>query len=582
MAASSASTATSCASRRPNPEDAPEERTMKTYVEHPIAGVVYPTAARAEAALSSGAWVASTVGEVLRATARRHPQRTAFIDDDHSISFAELDDVTERLGAALLTLGLAPGDRAIFQLGTTVETAIALLACFKAGIVPVCSLPQHREIEIGQLAQQSTARGYFVQADFGTSFDLPAFAESMMMRHPSLEHLVIVRGEHPGAACLQSLIDSMPLTQARERLARIPIGLADVLSFQLSGGTTGVPKIIPRFHAEYLGHSAGWMRRYRIDAGSRLIWSLPLMHNAGQLYALIPTALMGVSVVLMSKVDIPRMLDQIGRHRVTHALSIGPIAPQLVAYPDIARHDLSSLKLFSTLSRADTLEAHLGVPCSNLYGITEGLLLGSPADAPAFARHGTQGYSGCADDEIRLVEPESEQPVPEGRIGELCFRGPSSLTGYFANPEANAHSFTSDGFYRTGDMVTATRVDGVLHYTFEGRLRDNVNRGGEKIGCEEVENHVSQHPAVADARLVPMPDPLYGEKGCIFIIPRPGMQVPDVQTLGQFLVERGLARYKCPERVVAVEEFPLTRVGKVNKPALKQHIAGILEQESRS
>jgi pyochelin biosynthesis protein PchD len=554
---------------------------MNTHVEYPIAGVVYPTPMRGEAALASGSWIAATVGDALRATAERYPQHVAFIGDERSISFAELDEATERLGAALLALGLAPGDRAIFQLGTTVETAIALLSCFKAGIVPVCSLPQHRELEIGQLTQQSGARGYFVQADFGTSFDLPAFAKSMMARHPSLEHLVIVRGERTGGASLHALIDSMPLIQARERLAGVQIGLADVLSFQLSGGTTGVPKIIPRFHAEYLGHSAGWMRRYRIDADSRLIWSLPLIHNAGQLYALIPTVLTGLTVVLMPKVDIPRMLDLIDQHRVTHALSIGPIAPQLMAYPDIARHDLSSLKLFSTLSRADTLEAHLGVPCSNLYGITEGLLLGSPADAPVEARHQSQGRSGCDDDEICLLEPATERPVPEGEIGELCFRGPSCLTGYFANPEANSQSFTTDGYYRTGDLVTARRVDDALHYTFEGRLRDNVNRGGEKIGCEEVESHVSQHPAVADAKLVPMPDPFYGEKGCIFIIPRPGLQAPDVQALAQFLAERGLARYKCPERVVVVDEFPVTRVGKVDKPAMKRFIADVLEQETK-
>ncbi|WP_322060030.1 AMP-binding protein [Paraburkholderia sp. J63] len=552
-----------------------------TNVAYPIDDVVYPTQARAEAALASGAWIASTVGDALRATALRYPQRAAFIGDERSIGFAELDEATERLGAALLTLGLEPGDRAIFQLGTTVETAIALLACFKAGIVPVCSLPQHREVEIGQLSEQSRARGYFVQADFGTSFDLPAFAASMMTRHALLEHLVIVRGERAGASSMQALIDAMPLAQARERLARVRIGLSDVLSFQLSGGTTGVPKIIPRFHAEYLGHSAGWMRRYRVDAESRLIWSLPLMHNAGQLYALIPAAMTGTPVVLMSRVDIARMLNLIGQHRVTHALSIGPIAPQLLAYPDIAQHDLSSLKLFATLSRADTLEAHLRVPCSNLYGITEGLLLGSPADAPADARHRSQGCSGCTDDEVRLLEPGSERPVPEGEMGELCFRGPSTLTGYVGNPEANAEAFTSDGFYRTGDMVSAHRVDGVLHYAFEGRLRDNVNRGGEKIGCEEVESHVSQHPAVADAKLVPMPDPFYGEKGCIFIIPRPGMPAPDVRELAQFLVERGLAKYKCPERVEVVEAFPVTRVGKVDKPAMKRVIAGILDQETK-
>ncbi|WP_423459854.1 AMP-binding protein [Ottowia sp. VDI28] len=521
------------------------------------------------------------MGDALRGTARRYPQRLAFIGDDLRLSFAELDEITERLGAALLALGLVPGDRAIFQLGTTVETAIALLACFKSGIVPVCSLPQHREIEIGQLTEQSGARGYFVQGDFSVSFDLPAFAESMVARHPSLAHLIVVRGERAGASSMQQLIDQMPLAEARERLGRVSLGISDVLSFQLSGGTTGVPKIIPRFHAEYLGHSQGWASRWAIDGDSRLIWSLPLMHNAGQLYVLIPNVLMGTQVVLMSRVDIPRMLDLIAEHGITHALSIGPIAPQLMAYQDIARHDLSSLKLFSTMSRSDTLEAHLGVPCSNLYGITEGLLLGSPAGAPAHARHQTQGCSGWADDDIRLLDPETEREVAEGEVGEMCFRGPSSLTGYFANPEANAGAFTSDGYYRTGDMMKAHRVNGVLHYSFEGRLRDNINRGGEKIGCEEVEGHVSQHPAVADAKLVAMPDPLFGEKGCIFIIPRPHMQAPDVQALGKFLIERGLAKYKCPERVEVLNEFPLTRVGKVDKPAMKRFVTELLEREAK-
>lgn len=549
-------------------------------INYPIDGVVYPSAERAQAALASGSWIASTVGDALRHTARQYPERMAFISDERSVSFADLDQDSERLAAALLKLGLNPGDRAIFQLGTTVETVIVLLACFKAGIVPVCSLPQHREIEIGQLAEQSQARGYFVQADFSPNFDLLSFAQSMVERHASLQHLILVRGQSTGMPDMQQLIASVSFEEAKQKLAQIKLGLSDVLSFQLSGGTTGVPKIIPRFHAEYLGHSAGWCRRYQIDADSRIIWSLPLIHNAGSLYALIPPVLFGTSVVLMPRVDIKRMLDLIAEHRITHALSIGPIAPQLMAYPDIASHDLSSLKLFSTMSRADSLEKHLGLPCSNLYGITEGLLLGSPADAPDAVRHATQGSSGCADDEIRLFKPTLDELSPEGEVGELCFRGPSSLTGYFANPEANERSFTRDGFYRTGDMVKAHRIDGVLYYSFEGRLHDNVNRGGEKIGCEEVEAHVSQHPAVSDAKLVAMPDPFYGEKACVFIIPRPGHQAPDVKELAQFLIGRGLAKYKCPERVESLEEFPLTRVGKVDKPAMKRRIAQMLEQEA--
>lgn len=552
-----------------------------TGILSPLRGVTYAPAERAQAWLASGAWIDSTVGDAMRATARARPERAAFISDERTITFRELDEATERLGAALLATGLATGDRAIFQLGTTVETAVVLIACCKAGIVPVCSLPQHREVEIGQLARQSGARGYFVQADFG-SFDLVGFARQMQRQHPALEHLVVVRGPAgaaEGARGLQALIDAMPLEEARRRLGDVPIGPRDVLSFQLSGGTTGVPKIIPRFHAEYLGHAAGWSRTYGVTGESRVIWSLPLMHNAGQLYALVPAVASGVTTVLMPKVDIRRMLELIERHRVTHALSIGPIAPQLMAYADVARHDLSSLRLFATMSRADGLEAHLGVPCSNLYGITEGLLLGSGADAAPFRRHHTQGASGCADDEIRLLEPDSERPVAPGAVGELCFRGPSALLGFFDAPEANAKAFTSDGFYRTGDMMTRHVVDGVACYAFEGRLRDNVNRGGEKIGCEEVEGFVSAHPAVADAKLVAMPDPFYGEKGCVFVISRPGRQAPDVEALGAFLVGRGLARYKCPERIEVVEAFPTTRVGKVDKPALKKLIADKLAAE---
>jgi pyochelin biosynthesis protein PchD len=547
-------------------------------VKSPITGVTYPPAERAAMFLATGGWIGSTVGDALRATAARFPGRPAFIGADRTLTFEELDALSERLGAALLGVGLCTGDRAIFQLGTTVETAIVLLACYKAGIVPVCSLPQHREVEIGQLAAKSGARGYFVQADF-SAFDLVEFARGMAAQHTQLQHIVVVRGAAEGLANIDALIDGITLGAARQRLKDIPLGFEDVLSFQLSGGTTGVPKIIPRFHAEYLGHSAGWMKRYHIDSDSRVIWSLPLLHNAGQLYTLVPSALLGVTVVLMQRVDVPQMLDLIAEHRVTHALSIGPIAPQLLAYTDIARHDLSSLQLFATMSRADNLEAHILVPCSNLYGITEGLLLGSPADAPAFARHHTQGASGCNEDEIRLLVPETEQPVAPGEMGEMCFRGPSSLTGFFDAPEANAQAFTSDGFYRTGDMMTAHLVEGVTCYTFEGRLRDNINRGGEKIGCEEVEGFVSQHPAVADAKLVAMPDPFYGEKACVFIVPRPGMAAPDVKALASFLGGKGLAKYKCPERVEVVDSFPLTRVGKLDKPALRQRILAKLREE---
>lgn len=548
-------------------------------IRNPLEKVVYQSDERAARYLENGAWVPSTVGDALRATARRMPGKPAFVSDERSMSFAQLDEATERLGAALLEIGLAPGDRAIFQLGTTLETVVAVLACYKAGIVPVCAIPQYREVEIGALAAASQARAHFVQADMG-KFDLVGFARQMAAAQPGLTHGIVVRGQAPeGMHGLQSLIDGMSLEQARQRLAGVPVGPRDVLSFQLSGGSTGLPKIIPRFHAEYLGHSAGWASRYGIDEEARIIWSLPIMHNAGQLYALIPPVLLGVTAVLMPKVDIRRMLELIQEQRITHGLSIGPIAPQLIAYEHLADHDLSSLRLFATMSRADKLEAHLGVPCSNLYGITEGLLMGAGAAELAFARHQTQGASGCPFDEIRVLDPESEVPVAPGTMGELCFRGPSSLLAYYDDERANQGALTSDGFVRTGDMVTEHRVQDASFYAFEGRLRDNINRGGEKIGCEEVEAYVSQHPAVADAKLVAMPDDFYGEKACVYLILRPGWTAPSLAELGEFLSAQGLARFKCPERIEVVEEFPITRVGKVDKAVLRRLVAARLAHE---
>ena len=541
--------------------------------------VVYCDPARAQQYLHSGAWIDKTFGEALAETAQRLPHKLAFVSDERNITFRELDEESDRLAAALVGLGLERGTRAMFQMGTNIDTALVLCACYKSGIVPVCSLPQYREVEIGKLAELSSPRAYFVQADLGR-FDLVAFAQTMCREHASFRHLIVARGDAPdGAQSVAALIESISLAEAREVLAGVKIGSEDVLSFQLSGGTTGVPKIIPRFHAEYLGHSIAWSRHVGAGEDATLIWSLPLLHNAAHLYALVPTIAMGQTTVLMPNVDVVRMAQLIEQRRVTHAVSIGPVAPQFMTHPEVLKYDLSSLKLFFCLTRAESLQTYIGVPCSNLYGTTEGLLIGSGASVDEYVRHHTHGRSGCEQDELLLLDPESETPVEPGQAGELCFRGPSSLRGYYNAPEANKSAFTSKGFFRTGDVMRAHVVDGKTYYSFEGRLRDNINRGGEKIGAEEVEAFLSQHPAVLDGKLVAMPDPVYGEKGCAFLILRQGHPAPTIAEMIDFLCSKGLAKFKCPERIEVVEEFPVTRVGKVDKPAMRRMIASILESE---
>jgi non-ribosomal peptide synthetase component E (peptide arylation enzyme) len=541
----------------------------------PLDGVIYTPPERARQYFEKKLWIDLTVGEALRRTAARVPDRIAFASEEGELSFRELDEQSERLGGALLALGVRPGERAMFQMGTLLDTVVALSACYKAGIIPVCSVPQYREIEIGQLARLSSATLYFVQADF-SAFDLVGFARGMQQKVPALRHLIVARGKDDDQ---KRLIASISLAEAREKLSTANPGSEDCFVFQLSGGSTGVPKIIPRFHAEYLAHCDAWNRMHGMNEHSVAIWSLPIVHNAGQIFGYMGAIHWGRTTVLTSRVDIAHILDMIAKYRVTNAMSIGPIAPQLLAYKALGRHDLSSLRYFVAFSRADAIEAHLGVKAANLYGITEGLLLIShPDDSPA-ARHRTQGRAGYTSEEIRILRISSEEEAMEGETGELCFRGPSSLRGYYNAPEQTREALTRDGFFRTGDLAKAHRIEGRLYYAFEGRLKDNINRGGEKFGTEEVENLIRQHPAVADVAVVAMPDEMLIERACAYLVVRRDMEPPDVRALGLFLEKLGLAKFKFPERIELVEAFPVTRVGKLDKAELRRRIAEQLAQE---
>ncbi|CAN7316948.1 AMP-binding protein [Variovorax paradoxus] len=539
-----------------------------------LEGVVYTPPEQALRYLEAGAWQRRTVGQALAEVAERHPHRVAYICEDLRITFAELDDRSGRIAAGLREVGLQPGDRAIFQMGTGIDTALALFACFKAGVLPVCTIPQYRSVEISALAQATRPRAFFVQADVAPNFDQVAFAHEMSAVH-AIEHVVVAggRAEAPGIA-LEDLEAHRPNAGFQERW-----NCCDVVAFQLSGGSTGVPKVIPRHHGEYLAHAKAWCDHFGCEDGDVGIWALSMLHNAGMMFSVLRCVLYGATTVLMPRWDVARFFASVERERVQHAFTIGPHAPAIAGYADAARHDLSSLQLTLTLIGAEPIEKATGRPATNMYGITEGLVLcGTPSEGDA-VRHGSIGTVCWAHDEIRLLEPGTEREVPFGQSGELCFRGPSSLRGYYAAPDITAASMTSDGFFRTADMVRAGLEGLRTVYYFEGRMRDNINRGGEKFGTEDIELLLGRHPQIMDGKVVAMPDPVYGEKACAYLVPRDGKTLPTVQELATFLVSQGLAKYKCPERIEAVEAFPVTRVGKLDRQQMRQWIATKLSSQ---
>jgi pyochelin biosynthesis protein PchD len=538
----------------------------------PIPDVVYVEPARARAWLDAGAWLELTVGETIERAARERADTTAIVDDHSRVTYAELERRSATVAARLLALGLQPGDRVLIQLGIGTTAVVALLGLIRAGLVPVCAVPQYRAYEMRALGDLSGARAHLVEVGAGSA-DLVAFGRALRQECTTLEHLIVAGGPAPRDAVA---LEGEPPDEGIQLPA---VGPLDVVTFQLSGGTTGVPKIIPRFHAEYLGSAAACADRMRLGPEDVLLWSLPVSHNAGMLVFLIPTLLRGSTLVLQGRFQAESFLETVARERVTVSGSVGPIAPRLLDCKRPQDFDLSSLRLFIALNRAADIERHLGVPTTQMFGMTEGLVMLSPPGAPAQARHQTVGYPVSPHDEVRVLVPGEERESADGEIGELCFRGPSTLPAYYGNPQATAAAFTTDGFLRSGDLVRAVRVGEIRCYSFEGRNKDNIDRGGEKFGTEEIESLLAGHPAIQEARVVGMPDHYMGERACAFVITRAGLPVPTLLDVGEFLLARGLAKFKLPERIEQVQEMPVTAVGKLDRSALRQRIVDILATE---
>lgn len=529
---------------------------------------------------SAGLWTSTTVGEILQDAAATWPERTALVAGDLRLTYRELDAATTAFAEGVRASGLQPGDAALFQMGNCPETAIAYYGCVKAGVLPVCTLPQHRERELTTIGRQVGARGYFVQADF-RGYGLVDLAERIRREVDTIDVLVVARGDAPAGAHAH---DELAVGDGSGWKPADPL---DVAVLQLSGGTTGVPKVIPRLHDEYVCNARAWADSLGWDEETVVLHPLPLIHNAGISAAMQPAHLRGATFVLGDATDAGSVLETVEREGVTDLPVVPPaILLRILDHPDRAKHDLSSLRRLIVGGQrlapetAERMEQELGLRCLQMFGMTEGMFLRTADDDPVEVRHHTVGRPIHAQDEVRVLEPGSERDVAVGEVGELCCRGPYTIRGYLDSEEHNRKAFTADGFYRTGDLARAhPTADGGVVYSIDGRIKDMINRGVEKINAEEVENVVVEHPAVHAVAVVAMPDRELGEKACAYIVLEPGAGPVTLESLREFLAGAGLAKYKWPERVEVVDAFPLTNVGKVSKVDLRADIARRIESE---
>ena len=545
----------------------------------PLPGVVYPDPADVARWHAAGALTGETLADGFRTAAARHAERDALLWLDGRQSYAALDARSDRVALGLLELGLEPLDRVVFQLTNAPETLLMYLACWKASLVPLCTLAAHREAEIGYLARFAGARAHLIESDT-PKFDFHGFAARMRDEVDSLEFVVSTRGTPGiGAVGLDALDVERDADETRERLAAVAPDPWQVAAFQLSGGTTGVPKIIPRLHSEYLYNMRSVARFKGWTSDDRMLVPMPFTHNLNMACGWGPTLMTGGAVIATPSIDAAAIRET---HRACRPTIMGAAKPIVMRMKDeiaAGRLEVGALREIYSTDAAETVTSHVGVPGHQLFGMTEGTIMFTREGDSETVRFTTCGTPVSELDEVRLLVPGTEDEAAPGDIGELAVRGPYTIRGYYDAEERNAVAFTSDGFYRSGDLMRRHRLDGHDRYSFEGRLKDVVDRAGEKVNCEEVERAVMAHPAFSDVALVGMPCPTHGERLCLFAVPAPDRELPSVAELGEFLKGAGLAIFKWPERIEPVDALPLTKVGKLDKAPLRTSIAETLRRE---
>ncbi|MGH3280042.1 MAG: (2,3-dihydroxybenzoyl)adenylate synthase, partial [Trebonia sp.] len=457
-----------------------------------------------------------------------------------------------------------------------------------AGIVPVMALPAHRRAELSYLAIHAEATAIAVP-DRLRDFDHQALAHELSREVTAATGApwhVLAAGDDvaPGSVDLSALCaPGADAAADRARLDAQPPGGHDVAVFLLSGGTTGLPKLIPRTHDDYAYNARASARVAALDATTRYLVSLPAGHNFPLACpGILGTLLAGGEVVMLPSPEPVRTFSAIAAEGVTHTAVVPAVAGRWLEHATAAGSgQLASLRVLQVggARMADELarqvEPVLGARLQQVFGMAEGLLNYTRLDDPAEVICTTQGRPLSPADEVRLVD-ELDRDVPEGEPGLLLTRGPYTLRGYYRAAEHNARSFTADGWYRSGDICRRT-PDGNL--IVEGRDKDMINRGGEKISAEEVENLLYRLPIVSQVAAVAMPDAVLGERVCVYVVPRPGTEL----TLGQIrqsMEDLGVARYKLPDYLVLTDSLPATKVGKIDKKELRADIAKRLTERA--
>jgi len=498
-----------------------------------------------------------TLSELVAAHAEARPDAPAYVTPGERMTWREYDEGAARLALVLGGLGLERGSRVAVLLPDGPAVHTAFVATERAGLVIVGIGPRAGDREIEHLLTRTGARAWITDAEHAPL----ATRLGVTVVAPDAE------SPDPSAVA--------PAT---------PIGDDEVWLLNSTSGTTGLPKCVVHDQRRWFAFHDLAVAAADLDVDDVFMSVLPAPFGFGIWTGHVTPTILGAPTAVMPRFDAAGALALIERERVTVLAAVSTQFVMLLNAlnaPELADRDLSSLRVLFTggemvpYHRAAEFEDRTGCTVLQFYGSNEtGALSRTTLDDPRERRLRTAGRI-IPEMHVRLFDEDGTEVTATGGPGIAACKGAVNCLGYYDDPEANARLYTSDGWMLTGDFCT---IDDDGYLTVAGRASDFIIRGGKNISAAQVEDEVSSHPAVALAAAVAMPDPLFGERVCVYVELRPGTAL-ELDALRDHLAARGVGKELWPERLVVLDSLPRASGGKVAKGELREKVRTLVEVE---
>jgi 2,3-dihydroxybenzoate-AMP ligase/mycobactin salicyl-AMP ligase len=548
-----------------------------------LEGAVPYKAEDVETYIRNGWWRGQTLGDYLDRAADMHPAKEAFVDRIDRMTYAQAREKADRAALGLAKLGIQPTERVLIQLPNWKEIIVAYFACQKIGAIPVLLIERYRQYEIGRLIKITDAAAWIVPKHTH-KVDFVPIIHDVLEDHPEIKNVITVRGkiDQAGFSSLEDLIEENDRNPENlSLLAKYKPNPLQVAHMGPTGGTTGAPKVVPRTHNSLVCGVEFCSMSWDQHCQDTTMIAGPVGHDLSFTKGLLGSVITQGRLIFQESTDNADICKTIEKEKVTAVVWVPALAQRLLQYEDLDRYDISSLKKMHSAGAAShpdivkEIMNRFRMCFYNGYGGTEGMtcITRSVDDLETVCR--TVGRPTFPYDIYKIVDLEGNERPPN-TVGELLVKGPCVFSGYYKNPEENAKVFDKDGFFRTGDLA---RIDEKGYITLAGRSKEMINRGGESISATEIERLINNHPDVATAAVVPMPDPVMGERVCAYIQTKTAASLTFEDVIA-FLKEQNAAVLQFPERIEFVASMPFTKAEKLDKQALRKNIEKKLMKET--